>query len=152
MSRLTRDGVGRGLARKALLLWGGIAVGVAFIATPAKFLAPSLSLPVALDVGRQTFRVFNTVEIGLVVILSILAFLSKHRREEFLRFSLPALIVALQAIWLIPALDARVAMIMAGSSPPPSALHTIYIGLELAKIVWLLVAGFMPLRASAGVR
>ena len=36
-------------------LWLGLLLGVAFLATPAKFLAPGL-LPVALDVGR-TFAV-----------------------------------------------------------------------------------------------
>ena len=44
------------------MLWLGQLIGVAFLATPAKFLAPGLSLPVALDVGRQTFYVFNKVE------------------------------------------------------------------------------------------
>jgi hypothetical protein len=38
----------------------------------AKFLAPSLSLPVALDVGRQTFYVFNKVEWVLVAVLLLM--------------------------------------------------------------------------------
>lgn len=33
------------------VLWAGLLLGVSFLATPVKFLAPSLSLPVALDVG-----------------------------------------------------------------------------------------------------
>src|SRR5690606_30735313 len=47
------------------VLWTGLLLGVSFLATPVKFLAPSLSLPVALDVGRQTFMVFNWVEVAL---------------------------------------------------------------------------------------
>jgi hypothetical protein len=43
----------------AAILWLGLLLGVSFLATPAKFLAPSLALPVALDVGRHTFAVFN---------------------------------------------------------------------------------------------
>ena len=43
-------------------LWIGLLVGVCFIATPAKFQAQSLSLPVALDVGRSTFAIWNNVE------------------------------------------------------------------------------------------
>ena len=57
------------LATEVYLLWAGLAIGVAFLATPAKFLALSLSLSVALDVGRHTFRVYNGVELALVVSL-----------------------------------------------------------------------------------
>ena len=60
-SRASRLGPG------LILLWAGLTLGVAFLATPAKFLAPSLSLTVALDVGRQTFHLYNRVEIGLLL-------------------------------------------------------------------------------------
>src|SRR5665648_1182454 len=50
-------------------VWIGMLVGVSFLATPAKFLAPSLTLPVALDVGRHTFSVFNRVEWAFSVVL-----------------------------------------------------------------------------------
>ena len=43
------------LATKLYLLWAGLAIGVAFLATPAKFLAPSLSLTVALELGWDPF-------------------------------------------------------------------------------------------------
>jgi hypothetical protein len=36
-----------------LLLWAGVLLGVSVLAAPAKFAAPRLTLPVALDVGRQ---------------------------------------------------------------------------------------------------
>jgi hypothetical protein len=38
-----------------MFLWAGMLLGVSFIATPAKFLAPSLPLAQALDVGRSSF-------------------------------------------------------------------------------------------------
>ena len=36
----------------AATLWAGLLMGVSFVATPVKFLAPSLSLAVALDVDQ----------------------------------------------------------------------------------------------------
>ena len=54
------------------MLWLGLQIGVAFLATPTKFLAPSLSLPVALDVGRQTFYVFNKVEWVMEAVLLLM--------------------------------------------------------------------------------
>lgn len=126
-------------------MWAGVATGVAFLATPAKFLAPSLSLPVALDVGRHTFAVYNRFELALAAGLLLLVLLA--RRWRWLpALAAPGLVVVLQAVWLIPALDARVGLILAGRTPPPSLLHQLYIGAEALKISALLVVGFAPRR------
>lgn len=60
----------------AATLWLGLLLGVSFLATPAKFLAPSLTLPVALDVGRHTFFIFNKVEWLLSIVLLLLVWVS----------------------------------------------------------------------------
>lgn len=48
-------------------------IGVSFIATPVKFLASTLTLPVALDVGRATFGISVRVQLGMAVTLVTLA-------------------------------------------------------------------------------
>lgn len=59
-------------------------------------------------------------------------------------------VVLAQALWLIPALDLRVAAIQAGQGPlPPSNLHAVYVGAEIAKLIWLLYVGLVPAPASA---
>lgn len=136
MTRL-RDLAGRWAPRLALL-WAGISIGVAFVATPAKFLAPSLSLPVALEVGRHTFRIYNALELGMAVVALGLALSSAARRRWLLAFAIPVLVVIAQALWFIPALDARVLMIQGGQTPPPSLLHAGFIALEAAKLLALL--------------
>jgi uncharacterized membrane protein len=45
-----------------LILWVGSVLGVSFIAAPTKFMASHLTMPVALEVGKVTFHVFNKVE------------------------------------------------------------------------------------------
>ena len=55
-----------------LFLWAGLLFGVSFVATPAKFLAPSLPMAQALDVGRWTFHVLALIEWGLVVVVAVL--------------------------------------------------------------------------------
>ena len=76
-------------ATKVYLLWAGLAIGVAFLATPAKFLAPSLSLTVALEVGRHTFRVYNGVELALVLGLLVLGAASRQRRRWYFGLGAP---------------------------------------------------------------
>ena len=124
-----------------LLVWSGIVLGVSFIATPAKFLAPSLPLSIALDVGRHTFFVLNWVELGLAAIVGIFALCLAGPIYRRLMPLMPGLVVLAQAIWLLPLLDARVQQVMAGHDLSSSALHTIYIGSELAKLGLLIGLG-----------
>jgi hypothetical protein len=127
---------------RLMLIWAGLALGVAFLATPAKFLAPSLTLPVALDVGRHTFRLYNRVELIFVAALLVGGAWSVARRRWCLALAGPLVIVASEALWLIPALDARVGAILAGQTHlPRSNLHTLYIGVEAVKALWLLGFG-----------
>ena len=138
-----------GLAPRALaallLLWAGVVIGVSFLAAPAKFAAPSLTLPVAMDVGRQEFGVLNLVEVGLAAVTLALAFLARPARPIWLGLGLAAAIVALQALWLLPVLDARAEMIIEGQTPPDAPWHTVYVVIEIAKLLALLGAGWLAL-------
>lgn len=120
------------------VLWTGLLLGVSFLATPVKFLAPSLSLPVALDVGRQTFMVFNWVEVALALLLVALTVGTASRWMQATAVTI-ALIVAMQTIWLLPVLDARVQVILDGSTPPSSVLHMIYIVADALKLTLLAI-------------
>jgi hypothetical protein len=139
-----------GVAVLALaMLWLGLLAGVSFLATPAKFLAPSLSLPVALDVGRHTFAIFNRVEWFLAALLLVLLFVRPAGRVALAGAVVAAIAVAVEAAWLLPALDQRVGMIIAGEPPAASSLHNIYIVVEGVKLLALLVVGFVTGRRLA---
>src|SRR5690606_26651116 len=53
------------------LIWIGMILGISGLATPIKFQAASLTLPVALDVGQTTFAAFNKMEWLLAAVLAI---------------------------------------------------------------------------------
>lgn len=127
------------------LVWLGMLLGVSFVATPVKFLAPSLSLPVALDVGRQTFGVFSLIEVVFALALLGAAIVFRHSRLLLLSALLIGSLVALQYLWLLPALDARVEIILQGGMPVESNLHTVYVAFEVVK---LLLLGVIAWRSS----
>lgn len=131
------------------LFWAGLLFGVSFLATPVKFQAPSLELPVALDVGRYTFLWLNKLEIGMALILA--ALLWKGTRSVLVRLGGGAVIawVAAKALWAIPVLDARTETVIQGSQPAPSPVHSIYIACDLAELILLLALGFATLYAHA---
>ena len=125
--------------RPVALVWAGMVLGVSFLATPAKFLAPSLPLPVALDVGRHTFRTFGWVEMALTALLGLSAAAPARQRPLALA---PGLIVLAQALWLRPRLDTRTRQVVdGGETPSPSGLHHAYVACEVAKLAVLLGLG-----------
>ncbi len=120
------------------LVWAGMLLGVSFVATPAKFLAPSLSRPAALDVGRHTFRVFGLVEMALAA--TALGLRRPGPRARLLAFA-PGAIVLAQGLWLRPRLAPRTRHVIAGHKLPSSWLHAAYVAGEVAKLAALLAAG-----------
>lgn len=132
----------------ALLIWAGVTIGVAFIATPAKFLATTLTWPGWLDVGRHTFAVYNKVELVFVVVIAAFA-LATHQRALLRAVAIPAVIVLTETLWLIPALDQGVvAFIQGNQALPNSPLHLVYIAVEIGKTVALLFFGWRILNAA----
>lgn len=80
-------------------VWAGMLIGVSFLATQATFLAPSLSLQVALDVGRQTFALFGTVEVVCgTLLLAATMLVRSQRRTLLLAASATAAAVAAAAV------------------------------------------------------
>lgn len=118
-------------------LWLGLLLGVSFLATSVKFNAPSLSLPVALDVGRATFAFFNPVEWIMATILLALA-LGGRRIGIIAVATLATLTLAAQTFWLLPVLDARVGLNIAGAVPAGSHHHLFYIGADALKALALI--------------
>lgn len=132
-------------------IWLGLLVGVSFIATPAKFLAPSLSLPVALDVGHATFAVWNAVEWGVLGVLILLAVIGRVGQLSVLAIAFLLATLLFQTFFLLPILDARIATIIAGGTPAPSSDHLVYIVSDVAKLQVLAVLGWWQGRKLAAM-
>jgi hypothetical protein len=115
-------------------VWLGLLIGVSFIATPVKFLAPSLSLQVALDVGRATFAVWNIVEWAMLGIVALLAVAGRVGKFFTLSLALLLFMMLIQTFYALPILNQRVATIIAGGRPDPSSDHLFYIVVEVTKL------------------
>lgn len=134
------------MIRPLAWVWMGIVIGVSFLATPIKFTADSLTRPVALEVGRATFHALNYLEWALTVALAALiwhaiANADRPSPRALVAAGFIAAAVATQSVWLLPALDERVASIIAGTEPPPSHLHTFYGIVEITKVTALGLLG-----------
>ena len=121
------------------LVWAGVSLGGSLIATPAKFAAPSLTMPTALEVGRAQFQWVGIGEMLLAAgLISTLLIIGKM---DWRLAAVPVGLFAIQRLAVMPSLDARTLQVIAGEPVGPSSLHIAYIVLEVAKFLSLLGAG-----------
>jgi len=133
------------------LTWLGMVLGISFLEAPVKFMAPSVTLEIGLDIGRYVFGVFNKVECVLALVIAILLIIVRRKDLSMVPIGLAWLSLALQTAWLLPVLEARTEVIIQGQTPAPSVSHTIYVVLEVIKAVSLAVYGFwIVLKSNPG--
>jgi len=129
-------------------VWFGMTAGISLLAAPVKFSAPTLTRPVALDVGRVVFAALNKAELVALIILLLLVRLSGKARELWAYCTAIVLIVMLQSVWLLPLLSSRAELIVGGIEPAPSYAHAAYATTELLKLLLLLMLGFRSMMGS----
>ncbi|HKL62628.1 MAG TPA: hypothetical protein VJ883_04620 [Woeseiaceae bacterium] len=132
-----------------LLVWLGVVIGISFIEAPVKFTAPTLTRPVAFDVGRVVFTALNRTELVLFALTLVLGYVAERRRLFWIATVVLAAMLAAQTLWLLPELVARSEMVIAGSEPPPSIAHGAYAGIEVTKALLLAGLGVYALGGAA---
>lgn len=132
----------------ACLLWAGLALGVA-LAETAKFRAPALTRTAALDVGRTVFRTSQTLQLLPLGVALALAAWGRISRWAWACLAAAGLALLVQTTWLYPILDARAQTLIAGGTPVGASAHAAYGILELLKVLALVVASVLALKAKA---
>ena len=141
-----------GWAEALPLLALGMIAGVSFLAQPAKFLTPELSLSQLVSVGSTLFGASHAVQWGWLVVLGIAVPRAKaHKALAWALLTGFAVMLGLQQFGLMPPLEARLVALKQGLQPEPSLLHVAYIALEAIKLAALLALGAMR-RATPPVR
>jgi len=136
------------------LLWAGMLLGISFLETPVKFLAPTITTAVALDVGRTVFHYFFIVQAGIMLLLAFAVFFARPSKVVWMLAGIVAASLLVQNIWLLPVLDARVTMVQSGiaiADLPKTSVHNFYAICEVLKLVglfWLGIGGINQLRRS----
>ncbi len=127
----------------AVFLWVGFVAGISFLEAPLKFQAPGITLPLGLGIGRLVFGTLNKVEWVLSLAISVNLIYASDRvfRKQNILYLIVLLILIIQTVWLLPALDARAEMIINHQDVHPSNNHFYYVGMELLKVLCLTVFG-----------
>ncbi len=129
-------------------IWIGFISAISFMESWLKFKAPGISLPLGLGIGKIVFRALNRVESFLAIIILAGLLYSKQTAGFMAKFWFITTIVllAIQTIWMLPALEKRAQLFINGKRPPSSKLHIWFVGMETAKVVCLFSFGFSILQ------
>ena len=125
----------------SLFVWAGLVAGISFLEAPLKFTAPHITVPLGLGIGRIVFAALNKLELALAGAALLSAAVRRAPANVWAALALLSTVLLLQTLWLLPALDLRATALLAGHPPLPSNLHKTYIGLEVVKLITLLLAG-----------
>lgn len=126
-------------------VWLGMVVAISFLEAPLKFRAAGVTLQIGLGIGRLVFRALNTVEVGFALVILAIVVVGSTPARIAAAFSVALAALAVQLIAVRPRLTRRSNQVLAGLQAPRSRGHHIYVGLEIVKVVALLVAGILLL-------
>ncbi len=135
-------------------IWFGAIGAISFMEAPLKFTAPNITLALGLGIGRIVFQTLNKIEIVLAIVLIISVFMQRPKGQSWIYFlSIASVLLLLETVWLLPALDERAIQVISGNAPPFSNAHIVYIVFDAIKFLSLFVLGVMltkqHLKASA---
>jgi hypothetical protein len=138
---------GPAIAVAVTFVWLGMVLAISFLEAPLKFRAPNVTLQIGLGIGRLVFRALNTVEVGFALVILAIVVAGPTRARIAVAFFVAFAALAIQLIAVRPRLTRRSDKVFAGSTAPRSRGHYAYVGLEVVKVVGLVVAGILLLTA-----
>lgn len=136
---------GRATEIAVTFVWLGMVLAISFLEAPLKFRAPNVTLQIGLGIGRLVFRALNTVEVAFALVIGALVVAGPTPMRIVAAFAVAAVALAGQLIAVRPRLTRRSDQVLAGLDAPRSRAHYAYVGLEVVKVVALLVAGILLL-------
>lgn len=131
-------------------LWIGFVSAISFMEAWLKFRAPGITLPLGLGIGSLVFKALNLMEwlFALLIAARFILNRRRERRSSAIQYGVILLLLLIQTLWLLPALDARIPLYQQGLEVPSSPLHLYYVVAELFKVTLLFIVGIRFLKEA----
>lgn len=125
-----------------LFIWGGAVLVISFMEAPLKFTAPNITVELGLGIGRIVFHALNKLELFFAFSIVLSFVFIGVRNWQRLILGIIVFILLYETLILLPQLDERAELLLAGNPQPPSYHHWLYIILDLLKVLGLFFLGF----------
>lgn len=126
----------------------GAIVAISFLEAPLKFLAPGITIPLGLGIGRLVFTALNVLTGVVLLVLTMVSARAKAGRTT------AALLGALWVVFLVevavirPVLNRRSDLVIAGSAAPGTDwAHYAYIAADLTMVALLVALIIVTVRS-----
>ncbi|WP_145856147.1 hypothetical protein [Pedobacter suwonensis] len=130
-----------------IIFWAGLISGISFLEAPLKFQAPGITIPLGLGIGQLVFQALNKIEVILLMVILACSLPAPLKNiSSILLFSVTILLM-IDTFWLLPLLDERAKLVLAGHAPVRSYHHILYIIAEAIKFLILITMGFLNLKS-----
>ena len=135
------------VAVAAVFVWLGMVLAISFLEAPLKFRAPGVTLQIGLGIGRLVFRALNVCEVALAVAVVVCFVIVPPTTGTVIAAAVAIVALLAQVVAVRPRLSRRSDVVLAGGEAPRSHAHWAYVGLEIVKVIGLLIAGVALLAA-----
>ena len=135
------------VATAVVFVWSGMVLAISFVETPLKFRAPGVNLQIGLGIGRLVFRALNICELALAAALIASFAIQPPTAAITITAAIAVGTLLAQLLLVRPRLTRRTDATLAGGDRPRSHMHFVYVGLEVVKVVALLITGISMLAA-----
>ena len=136
------------VAVACVFVWLGMVLAISFIEAPLKFRAPGVTLQLGLGIGRLVFRALNAVELILGSVVLVALALQPPPARVVVAVLVAVVALTAQLLAVRPRLTLRSDAVLAGEGANRrSRVHYVYVGLEVIKVIALLVSGILLLAA-----
>ncbi len=127
----------------AVFLWIGFIGAISFMEAWLKFRAPGITINLGLGIGRLVFSALNKIEwiLALAIIINLVGVENNIFISRNMLFFIPFLLLLVQTLWLLPALDVRAISSINGTELPKTYMHFYYVGMEIVKVGCLFIFG-----------
>ncbi|MFF5379882.1 hypothetical protein [Pedobacter suwonensis] len=130
-----------------VIFWAGLIAGISFLEAPLKFQAPGITIPLGLGIGQLVFQALNKIEVILLIAILACSLPAPLKNiSSILLFSVTILLM-IDTFWLLPLLDERAKLVLAGHAPVRSYHHILYIIADTIKFLILITLGFSNLKS-----
>jgi hypothetical protein len=133
------------VAAATTFVWSGMVLAISFLEAPLKFRAPGITVPLGLGIGRLVFRALNACELAFAVVVVLTMIISGRPTPAAAALLIAVVALAAQLVLIRPQLTRRTDAVLAGGQTSRSRAHVAYIGLEMIKVVALLIGGILLL-------
>ncbi|MEO9258546.1 MAG: hypothetical protein ABI207_09190 [Crocinitomicaceae bacterium] len=129
------------LAISTVYLWIGFVCAISFMEAWLKFSAPGVTLPIGLSIGRIVFNALNKAEwvFALAIIFNLWIVGETFFSRANFSFFLPLVLLIIQTVYLLPALDQRAIFQIQQTTVTTSYLHFYYVAIEIVKVISLFI-------------